>query len=101
MKDSSMIQTFKHFINGEWVDSDSRKAFPSINPANKSEVLGNFQQGTEKDVEKAVEAAQKAFKSWSEMPAPKRGEILFEVSRLLKENKERLAKLVTLEMGKQ
>ncbi|MGC8488637.1 MAG: aldehyde dehydrogenase family protein, partial [Clostridia bacterium] len=52
------------------------------------------------DVDRAVATAQEAFKSWRLVPAPKRGEILFRVGRLLEERKEMLARLMTQEMGK-
>ena len=53
-----------------------------------------------KDVNTAVEAAEKAFKSWRLTPAPRRGEILFRCAQMLVERKEDLARLMTQEMGK-
>ncbi len=94
-----MVQVYSNYINGKWVPSSTKRTFPSLNPANKK-VLGKFQQSTKKDVEKAVQAAEAAYPSWSDLPAPHRAEILFEVVHLLKQNKERLARLVTTEMGK-
>jgi aldehyde dehydrogenase (NAD+) len=91
---------YKLYIDGKWVNSNSGEAFPSLNPANPKQVIGRFQKGNENDVEKAVEAAEKAFDSWSNTPAPKRGLVLFKVAELLRKNKESLAKLVTREMGK-
>lgn len=91
---------YKLYIDGKWVNSNSGETFPSLNPAKPKQVLGKFQKGNENDIEKAVEAAEKAFDSWSNTPAPKRGLILFKAAELLKKNKELLAKLVTKEMGK-
>jgi aldehyde dehydrogenase (NAD+) len=91
---------YKLYIDGKWVYSDSGESFPSLNPANPKQSLGQFQKGNEKDVEKAVEAAEKAYDSWSETPAPKRGLILLRAAELLRKNKESLAKLLTREMGK-
>jgi aldehyde dehydrogenase (NAD+) len=51
-------------------------------------------------VDAAVAAAVAAFPEWSLMPAPKRGEILFKVARILTEHKEELSRLLTREMGK-
>lgn len=93
------MKEYGHYIHGEYVNSDSGKTFVSLNPSNKH-LLARFQQGTAKDVEKAVDAAEKALPAWSSLPAPQRGEILFEVARLLKKNKERLGRLVSTEMGK-
>jgi len=91
---------FKLYIDGKWVNSNSRETFPSLNPANPKQVLGRFQKGNENDVEKVVEAAEKAFDSWSNTPAPKRGLILLKAAQLLRKNKESLSKLLTKEMGK-
>ncbi len=89
----------KLYIDGKWIHSDSGGTFPSLNPANK-QIIGQFQKGNEKDVEKAVVAAENAYDSWSNTPAPKRGLILLKVAELLRKNKESLAKLLTKEMGK-
>ena len=94
------MKTFGHFIAGKWVKSDSRKTFESTNPADPKEVLGKFQLGAEKDVQKAITAAENAFIKWREVPAPKRGELILKAAQLLKREKERLAKLMVKEMGK-
>ncbi|MBU0898445.1 MAG: aldehyde dehydrogenase family protein [Nanoarchaeota archaeon] len=89
----------KNFIDGKWVKSSSGKTFESINPAT-GKTIGCFQSGNERDVNNAVLVAETAFKKWSDVPAPKRGEILFHAAHLLRKEKERLAQLVTKEMGK-
>ena len=94
-----MAQTYKMYINGEWVDSDSGETFSRVNPATL-ETIGIFQKGNEMSIEAAVSAAEKAFEGWSETPAPKRGKILFKVGQLLEQNKEDLARAITMEMGK-
>ena len=94
-----MVKTYKLYINGKWVNSSSGKTFASFDPATEK-VLAKFQDGNKVDVNKAVNSAEKALKEWKEIPAPKRGEILFEVARLLKANKRELAKCMTREMGK-
>jgi aldehyde dehydrogenase (NAD+) len=94
-----MVETFKNYVNGEWVESCSGKTFESINPATE-EVLGNFQASNAKDVETAVKASWKALDEWKLTPAPQRAEILFEVKNLLKKRKKEFGELVTMEMGK-
>jgi aldehyde dehydrogenase (NAD+) len=91
---------FRLCINGEWVDSVSGATFPSDNPAKPRQILGVFQKGNREDIAKAVEAAQAAFENWRETPAPKRGAILLKAAQLLRDNKERLAREMTMEMGK-
>ena len=95
----SKIEAYKNYINGKWVSSNTKKNFTSLNPANEN-VLGKFQLSNKKDVDIAVKAAESAYEKWSSMPAPERAEILFEVARLLKKDKQRLGKIVTMEMGK-
>jgi aldehyde dehydrogenase (NAD+) len=94
-----MVQQIRHFIGGEWVNSASGETFESINPATE-EVIAIAQKGDASDIDKAVEAAKKAYTQWRLMPAPRRGEILYEVARILQERKEDLARLMTQEMGK-
>lgn len=86
-------------INGKWIKSSSGETFDSLNPASEKP-LGVFQSGTAHDVDLAVDAAEKALPYWRGLPAPKRGEILLRIAHLLRKNKERLAQLVTMEMGK-
>src|SRR3989338_543923 len=95
------VQSYKQYINGEWVNSSSKKTFTSKNPANPKDILGVFQEGTSADVALAVAAAQKVFVQWSALPAPRRGDILFRVAVLLRQEKKKLGALVTREMGKQ
>src|SRR6516165_2720442 len=90
----------KNFIHGEWVESVSGEAFENLNPANRQELVGLFPRSTAKDVNRAVESAREAQRSWRLFPAPKRGEILFRAARLLLERKETLAEQMTSEMGK-
>jgi acyl-CoA reductase-like NAD-dependent aldehyde dehydrogenase len=93
-------KVFKNFINGEWVESRSGRAFENRNPANRDELIGLFPAGTPEDVDLAVEAAREALKSWRQVPAPKRAEILFRAAELLVRRKEELARDMTREMGK-
>ncbi|MBR9707708.1 MAG: aldehyde dehydrogenase family protein, partial [Candidatus Diapherotrites archaeon] len=87
------------YINGKWVKSSSGETFKSTNPVNE-QTLAVFQNGNSKDVDKAVKAARKALPIWSSYPAPKRGEFLLEVAKLLRKDKERLSKILVQEMGK-
>lgn len=96
-----MIQTYLNSIGGKWVPSSSGKTFESRNPANPSDILGRFQKNSARDIKDAIAAAEKAFPIWSRVPPPKRGEILLKAAKLLKQDKQRLGKLVTREMGKQ
>ena len=91
--------TFKNFIGGEWVDAASGETFESTSPAN-GETIGVFPRSGAEDVDRAVAVAKEAFAEWRLVPAPKRGEILFRLARLLEQEKPALTDLMTREMGK-
>ena len=91
---------FKNFINGEWVESRSGRAYENRNPANTGELIGMFVSSTHEDVDVAVAAATEAYKAWRLVPAPKRAEILFRAAELLLQRKEEFSKDMTREMGK-
>ncbi len=93
-------RAYRNFIDGEWVESGSKRAFDDRNPADRSEVIGTFQDSDRGDVEAAVEAAQRAFKRWRLTPAPKRAEYLFRMAEILVRRKEEYAREMTREMGK-
>jgi alpha-ketoglutaric semialdehyde dehydrogenase len=93
-----MGSNYGQFINGAWRTS-AGKRFETLNPTT-GEVLATFPLGTPRDVQAAVAAAKAAFPKWSKTPAPRRGGILLEAARILRENKEALARVVTTEMGK-
>ncbi|CAM3662964.1 aldehyde dehydrogenase family protein [Aeromicrobium ponti] len=88
-----------NFINGEWCESSTGKYVSVLNPAT-GEVLAEVTQSSKEEVDRAVEAAKAAQKSWRLVPAPERAEILYEVAFLLKQRKEELAQILTSEMGK-
>ncbi|MBI2673080.1 aldehyde dehydrogenase family protein [Candidatus Woesearchaeota archaeon] len=90
---------YKNYIRGRWVESKSKEVFEDLNPAT-GDVIGYFQKSTSEDVEDAIDSAEKSFGSWSELPAPKRGEMLLNIAHMIRERKEELAKIMTTEMGK-
>ena len=55
-----MPELFRNYIAGEWVECQSKKTIPNINPANTDEVVGLFQASVAEDTLKACEAAAKA-----------------------------------------
>ncbi len=92
-------RAFGHYIGGKWTDPEGGATFQTTNPAT-GEVVATYARGTAADVDAAVQAAARAFKSWRLVPAPRRGEILYRVGTLLAEHKEALAREMTEEMGK-
>src|SRR5216684_3150416 len=100
MATSVAPRMFKNFINGEWVESRSGRAYENRNPANTDELVGMFVSGTEEDANQAVDAAKEAYKKWRLVPAPKRAEIMFRAAELLLQRKDDFSKDMTREMGK-
>ncbi len=90
---------YQNYINGEWVPSHTGERVASVNPAT-GDAIGTVPKSDEQDVEAAVAAARDAFAEWRLKPAPRRGEILFEIGRLLREHKQELGEFLTTEMGK-
>jgi aldehyde dehydrogenase (NAD+) len=94
-----MTPLIRNFIGGKWVEARSGRTFDSHNSAT-GELLGRCADSGPEDLDQAVHAAVLAFDQWRRVPAPRRGEILFRVAERLARDKERLARLVTREMGK-
>ena len=94
------IQNFKMYIDGQWVDSESRKIIETLNPEN-NEVWATVPEANEKDVDKAVKSAQKAFEnSWSNLYPKDRAKYLRSLANQLRENAEHLGKIETIDTGK-
>jgi acyl-CoA reductase-like NAD-dependent aldehyde dehydrogenase len=93
------MKEYGHYINGQWTNPGNEQTFESKDPATGSS-LAVFAKGTEADVSRAVEAAEKAFPGWKRCPAPKRGEILLRAASIMRQRKDALGELVTKEMGK-
>ncbi|MRG86261.1 aldehyde dehydrogenase family protein [Salinibacillus xinjiangensis] len=89
----------RNFINGEWVDGKGEESTPVTNPAN-GQKIAQVPLSTLEDVNAAVKVAAQAQKDWAQVPAPQRAEILYQVGHLMKERKETLSKILTMENGK-
>jgi alpha-ketoglutaric semialdehyde dehydrogenase len=93
-------QTYRNFVGGAWVTSDSPRTVPNVNPADTREVLGHVPLSTAEETRTAVAVATAAFPGWRDTPAPVRGRILFQVQALMDQEKDALARLLTREEGK-
>lgn len=95
------METLHNYISGKWVASKETDAINVINPASQ-EVLGKvpFGEQTSFDVQDAVEAARKAFQSWSNVPVMKRVQPLYKLKQLLEANVDDIAGTITMECGK-
>ncbi len=94
-----MADLIKNLISGKWIESQGGSTFDTVNPANE-ELIAQAVKSSADDVNRAVQAAKHAYKEWRLMPAPRRGEILYQVARILEQRKDELSRLMTREMGK-
>ena len=87
------------YINGKWVAADSGNTFPVLNPFDGSQ-LGTVPECGEAETKRAIDAAYAAGPAWRALSAKQRSDLLWTWARLIDENKEDLAVLMTLEQGK-
>ena len=94
------LKEYKMYINGSWVDAENKKTFKSLNPEN-NEPWALVPEASAKDVNKAVEAAQKAFEGkWPKLMARERANYLRAIANELRKNAEALGKIETTDTGK-
>ena len=94
------LKEYKMFIDGSWVESESKKTFETLNPEN-NKPWAIVPEASAKDVDKAVQAAQKAFEGeWSKLLPRERGNFLRAIGNKLRENAELLGKIETIDTGK-
>jgi phenylacetaldehyde dehydrogenase len=91
----------KMFIDGKWVEAASGKTFPTYNPAT-GEVMAQVAEGDREDINRAVQAARKAFDGgpWPEMTASERGRLIWKLADLIEQHLEEFAQLESLDNGK-
>lgn len=90
---------YNHFIGGQWVKPSSGKYFDNISPVD-GKVLSTAAQGNALDIELALDAAHKAFETWSKASAITRSNTLLKIADVMEANAELLARVETLDNGK-
>ena len=95
------IKTYNMLIDGEWVNASNGQSFACENPSN-GEVWCHVPEATEKDVDRAVQAAHRAFQKgpWASMLPNQRGQCLRKLAELLAENSEKLGRIESIDTGK-
>ena len=94
-----MYEKFGQFIDGNWSPSTSKETYEVINPATE-EVLGNASKATSKDVERALNSAEKGLEVWKKTAPWQRAYIIRRIADKMREKQDVLAKWMTLEVGK-
>src|SRR6185436_4870967 len=93
-------RTVASIVNGKAVTDGPGGTATSRNPANTEDVVADVRLGDASTLVAACEAAREAQREWAAVPAPIRGRAIQQIGRLVEENKEALARLVTREIGK-
>ena len=89
----------KNYINGKWVLSSSSKTIQTINPSNKKKLI-KLSISSKKDVNLAVESANKAHLKWSKLSSIKRSQYIYALARLIQKHSRFLAVLESIDNGK-
>lgn len=88
------------FVDGSFIDPEKGRYFDSVNPATE-EVLSEIAEATQQDVNKAVDAARKAYeKKWSKLQPKERGKYIFRIARLIQERAREFAVIESMDGGK-
>jgi acyl-CoA reductase-like NAD-dependent aldehyde dehydrogenase len=92
------MKKYKMWIGGKWVDAESGKTYPAFNPATEAEIA-QLPLGGKADADKAIEAARKAFQTWSKKPQAERSQIAMKIAAVLRENAKELGEIDILDHG--
>jgi len=89
------------YINGRWVPSINEETIEVTNPSN-GEIIATIPRGNANDIDDAVKAAKEAFASeaWRRVKPHERGYLLFVMAEKIRENRDELAELETMDVGK-
>ncbi|PAV85566.1 hypothetical protein WR25_12178 isoform B [Diploscapter pachys] len=92
-------EALTNFINNEFVPANSKREMDSVNPATGKSWI-KIPDSDREDVDRAVKAAQNAFKSWSTTSVQIRSKLLMKLANLLEENLDGLAEIESRDQGK-
>ena len=96
----AVAETFfrvQHYVDGQFLDG--KNTFEVHYPAT-NQVIGEAPEADEALVDQAVQAAARAFKSWGRAPAAERRAVLKRFAQLIREHRDELARIETLDVGR-
>ena len=93
------MNLIEHFVNGKIIPGSSDRKGKVFNPAT-GEQESEVRLASKSDLDQAVEAAKKAFETWSVKPPLQRARIIFKFKELIEKNSDELTKLIVSEHGK-
>jgi len=94
-----MYENLALYIDGKFISAEGRHTQPVINPATQ-EVLGHLPHATEEDLQHALEAADRAFRTWRHSSPMERSAILRKVAQLTRDRASEIARNMTMDQGK-
>ncbi len=94
-----MYEKFGQFINGKWQSSSGNETYEVINPATE-EVLGKASKANSKDIQLALQSAEKGLEVWKNTSPWERSKIIRKISDLIRKKTDILSRWLTLEVGK-
>lgn len=92
-------EAVRNFVNGKFVNASAEKSLEVISPIDGTP-LSKVYMSSSGDLNKAVDAAKKAFSFWSKTPIKERVQVFFRYRNLLEQNLQSLAELCSEENGK-
>jgi acyl-CoA reductase-like NAD-dependent aldehyde dehydrogenase len=95
---TSKPRLVRMLIDGAWVDSASGAVITVENPARRT-TIASVPRGAKEDVDRAVQAAHKAFSAWSKIPPRQRGRLLLRIAEAMEARIEDLARIIAEETG--
>ncbi|WP_421878715.1 aldehyde dehydrogenase family protein [Marinoscillum sp.] len=95
----SIKSQYDHFIGGDWVKPSTGEYFDNISPID-GKVFSTAARGNAQDIDKALDAAHKAFATWSKESAAARSNVLLKIADIIEANLEMLARVETIDNGK-
>ncbi|MCS7185012.1 MAG: aldehyde dehydrogenase family protein [bacterium] len=93
------VVTLKLYINGKWIEGESKKEIVDINPANLETIARGY-GATKTQALKAIDSAYEAFPKWKKVPPPTRARYVLKFLEIASKKVDELAKLMTIEEGK-
>lgn len=87
------------YVDGQWTESSSEEKGKVINPATEEEIA-KVPQATREDTRRAIDSAEEAQRKWEDKSPLERSKYLLKMADLIREDKERLAQILTAEQGK-
>ena len=90
-----MSSKFRNHIAGEWSAPLDGEYFENRNPADRTDVIGQWPRSSRADLERAIASAHRGFELWRTTPAPLRGDVIRKAGDILTSRKTEIAKAMT------